>query len=133
MTIVPLKDIIKGEVEENVQRKDFTVSEMVVVKRYLEPELKKEAEKREKAGRPSSKFDKGRTDKKIAKYVGVSNETLRKAEYIVKATEENPEKFGKILEKLGLIALKYIGNEKDRVIQTVLPHYPSNLWETNAY
>ena len=45
MAIVPSKDIIKGEVKENIQRKGLTVSEIVAVKCYLEPGLKKEARK----------------------------------------------------------------------------------------
>ena len=98
--VVNLKDIAKGEIHENMVRKDFTVSEMVAIKRHIEPEMIKEAEERKKAGKPSSKLDAGRTDEKIAKYLGVGKDTLRKAEALVVASEKAPEKFKAILEKV---------------------------------
>jgi len=108
-TTITLEDLRNGEIEENRERKDFTASEMVAIKRYLEPKLSKEAEKREKRGKPSSKLDKGRTDDKIAKACGVGRVTLRKAEKIVEAAEENPEEFGGILEKVdsGKVSINY--------------------------
>jgi len=102
VNVVNLKDVAKGEIHENAVRKDFTVSEMVAVKRALEPEMLKEAEERKKAGKPSSKLDAGRTDEKIARYLGVGKDTLRKAEALVIASEKAPEKFKDELEKVDL-------------------------------
>jgi len=100
VTIINIEDIQKAEIAENVERKDFICSEMVAVKRYLEPELVATAEERMKEGKPSSKLDKGRTDEKIAKYVGVGKTTLRKAETIVEAAEDDPEKWGELIDEV---------------------------------
>lgn len=71
-------------------RKDFTASEMVAVKRHLEPKLKKQAKKRQgtrtdleehRGNFPQSE----KTRDIIGKVVGVSGRTLEKAERIVEA------------------------------------------------
>lgn len=69
--------------------------------RFLEPEIKEKAEEREKAGIPSAESAQGQmgeTRKKVAKFVGVSHDTLAKAEKIVEAAEKNPQKFGFLLK-----------------------------------
>ena len=43
--------MVSGEFSENAFRKDFIISEMAEIKRALEPEIKREAEIRMKAGR----------------------------------------------------------------------------------
>jgi len=119
-TTITLEDLKNGEIEENRERKNFTASEMVSIKRYLEPEVKKEAEKRKvatqiKKGEPPTvkenylNRDKGQTRDKIANYVGVSGRTLEKAEAIVEAAEENPEEFGELLDKVdsGKVSINY--------------------------
>ena len=93
--IVPLKYLMRGELHENAVRKDFAASEMVAIKRHFEPKIAAEAKKRQEAtqlidkGTPGErKFptpEKGRTRDIIAKYVGVSERTLEKAEAIVEA------------------------------------------------
>ncbi|KKM17713.1 hypothetical protein LCGC14_1673010 [marine sediment metagenome] len=114
VTIINIKDIQKAEIAENVERKDFICSELVAVTRYLKPELEAEAKKRQEAthlagkdqeGAPiigASKLDtpKGRTDEKIAKYMGVGKDTLRKAETIVETAEEDPRTWGELLKKV---------------------------------
>ena len=42
VTVVTVGDIVKGELQENIMRKRFTISEMVAIKRRFEPELKAE-------------------------------------------------------------------------------------------
>lgn len=98
VVVVPATDDRRIEIHENQFRKDYTASEMVAIKRYLEPQLAREAQERRKAGRPSSDSDEGRTDEKIAKAVGVGKDKLRQAEYIVEAAEEEPEKYTRILQ-----------------------------------
>jgi ParB/RepB/Spo0J family partition protein len=44
--IVNLDDIVKGEISENTQRKDFSWEEIIQIKKAVEPEIKKESEKR---------------------------------------------------------------------------------------
>lgn len=90
----------KGEIHENLVRKNFTTSERIAVKRALEPTISAEAKERQKAGVPSSNLDEGRTDSKIASFVGVGKDTLRKDEAIVEAAEKEPEKFGPLLAKV---------------------------------
>jgi hypothetical protein len=88
--IVPLKDLAKGELHENTVRKDFTIEEIVAIKRALEPKLKEEAEKRMKAGRPcaeSAQGMRGKTRDITVKFVGVSHDTLAKMEKIVEAAD----------------------------------------------
>ncbi|MDQ6865303.1 MAG: ParB N-terminal domain-containing protein, partial [Thermoproteota archaeon] len=59
-TRINLPSLAKGEFSENTFRKDFTFSEMVEIKRAVEPEIKREAEIRMKAGKPTPKLGKGR-------------------------------------------------------------------------
>ena len=54
--IVNLDDIIKGEISENTQRKDFSWEEIIEIKKAVEPEIKKESEKRMLSGKPSANF-----------------------------------------------------------------------------
>lgn len=101
-TVVNLSDLRKGEVQENLVRKDFTFSEMVAVKRALESEVKTEAEQREKAGvkQPSGNFPQGKSRDILGSYVGVSGKTLEKAELVVEAAEQHPEQFGALASKM---------------------------------
>jgi hypothetical protein len=38
--VVPFKDLVKGELHENTARKNFTVEEVVAIKRALEPKVR---------------------------------------------------------------------------------------------
>jgi ParB/RepB/Spo0J family partition protein len=98
--VLNLKDIVKGEVAENLVRKSFTVSEMVAVKRALEPLEKERAHERQIAGMPAAESDKGRVLEKIAEIMGVSRDSLAKAQDIVRASEENPQAYGPLLEQI---------------------------------
>jgi hypothetical protein len=69
---------------------------MVTIKRTMEPEIKEKAEQREKSGikqdKPLGNFPEGgRVSNILGSYIGVSGKTLRKAEKIVKAAEQQPE------------------------------------------
>ena len=50
--IVNLDDITNGEISENAQRKDFSLEEIIQIKKALEPEIKKESEKKMLSGKP---------------------------------------------------------------------------------
>jgi ParB family chromosome partitioning protein len=106
---VSLDDIAKGEMHENLVRKNFTISEIVAIKRALEPKVREEAKRRikehcgtapgkKKNTRAESAQVSGETRDILAKYAGVSHDTLAKAEEIVKSAEEDPKTYGKILE-----------------------------------
>jgi len=73
---------------------------MVAIKRAMEPEIEAEAKQRQKAtqfidkgvqGVSNLDGPKGRSDSILANYVGVGKDTLRKAEAIVEAAEQQPE------------------------------------------
>jgi len=99
VTVVNLEDLRKGEIQENLVRKDFTVSEMVAIKRAMEPEVSIGQGKRTDLT-SGNLPEVHRTRDILGSYVGVSGKTLRKAEKIVEAAEKQPEKFGKLLEKV---------------------------------
>lgn len=99
--IVPLKDIILGELHENTVRKGFTISEMVEIQRAIEPEIKSKTIKgRPKKGAKFAPLSKGKVRVNVAKFVGISHTTLKKAEKIVEAAEADPEGFGDILKSV---------------------------------
>jgi N6-adenosine-specific RNA methylase IME4 len=109
--LVNLEDIRKGEIEENTVRKDFVASEIAAIYNALAPTEKQEAATRKeqtqfvkgkKGVQGGSKLDspKGRTTENIGQYVGKSHATVEKIVAIDKAAKENPEKFGKLMEKV---------------------------------
>jgi N6-adenosine-specific RNA methylase IME4/ParB-like chromosome segregation protein Spo0J len=105
VTAVDIDDIARGEFAENMDRKDFTLSEAVAIKRALEP-LEKAAAK-ERQGARTDKHpgklptgSKGRAADKAAKATGMARRTLEKAEAIVDAAESEPQKFGKLKEDM---------------------------------
>jgi ParB/RepB/Spo0J family partition protein len=100
VTVVALDAIARGEFAENTQRKDFTLSEAVAIKRALEPLERAEAKQRMRAGKPSEKFSEGNALDKIAAVVGKHRTTIAKAEAIVDAAEAEPERFGKLVEDM---------------------------------
>src|SRR5262245_25980150 len=69
---VDVPSIPQAEFEENFYHKRHTPSEIVKLKRKLEPALRKEANQRMREGKPSAKFSKGRVTDKIAKIARVS-------------------------------------------------------------
>jgi N6-adenosine-specific RNA methylase IME4 len=103
--IVDLDAVVRGEYAENAERKDFTLSESVAIKRALEPIEREAAKERQReggrsGGKGSGKLpeaSKGNAADKVAKATGLARRTLEKAEAIVDAAEAEPEKFGKLL------------------------------------
>lgn len=92
VNVVNLKDLLKGEFHENALRKDFTITEAIAIKRAIEPEIEAEAKVRIKmtqfGNHGSSESDEpptehGRTDDKVAEYLGIGREKLRKMENII--------------------------------------------------
>lgn len=99
---------LQAERDENTCRKDFLPSEAVALARDLEPFERQAAQRRETEhrGRPKKGAklapisDKGKTRDKIAAAVGVPRTTLAKAEAIVQAAEEQPEKFERLRDQM---------------------------------
>ena len=96
-TTVDLEDITRGEVAENYARKDFAPSEMVAIRRALEPQETAAAKERQggKGRNRCGKLpqqSKAKTRDKVAEFTGVSGRTLDKATAVVEAAEAQPEK-----------------------------------------
>ena len=108
VTVVDLDNIAAGEFAENVERKDFTVTEAVEIKRALETTEKEKAKERQRAGgqqggKTSGKLptgSKGRAGDKAAEATGKKRRTLEKAEAVMKAAEAEPECFGDLAKRL---------------------------------
>jgi len=117
-TILDLDDPLGAQIEENTQRKDFTVSERAAIAHVIEQREKPGAKDRELAGtelEPSVKFTEGdksdREAKNIAaKAVGMSRPTLAKAEEVIEAAKKDPKKYGKIaaaMDETGNVSAAY--------------------------
>jgi N6-adenosine-specific RNA methylase IME4 len=110
VTVVDIEKIVLGEYAENTERKDFTYAEAVAVLREVRPLEEKAARERQRAGLKRGKEaprsgklperEKGEAADKAAKATGKKRRTLEKAEAVVKAAEENPERFGDLAERL---------------------------------
>jgi len=106
--MVDLDDILRGEHDENVVRKDFVPSEAVAIARALEPREKAAARERQGArvdlqlvGKlPTSPPAKKRARDKLARAVGMSGRTLEKAAEVVTAAEADPGQYGKLVEQM---------------------------------
>ena len=110
MTIVDLKDIIRGETDENSMRKDLAPSEAVVIAMEIEPEVRKEASQHQtvQAGGKSEPPTGGKlpptaaekTRDKLARLVGMSGRTLEKATQVVHAARQDPEKYSHLVKRM---------------------------------
>ena len=90
--LIDLKEIVFGEYSANTFRKDFVPSEAVRIKKAIEPYEKQKAIERELAGKkPSGKIPQGKTRDIVAKQVGIGERTLKKAEEIVDAADQDPK------------------------------------------
>jgi N6-adenosine-specific RNA methylase IME4/ParB-like chromosome segregation protein Spo0J len=96
--VVDLASIMRGEFAENHERKNFTPSELVEIKRALEQEfgLKDAAAARQRAGTRAAPGEAGRSADQVAAFTGRDRRTIEKAEAVVAAAERDPERFGKL-------------------------------------
>ncbi|MDQ2083664.1 MT-A70 family methyltransferase, partial [Xanthobacteraceae bacterium Astr-EGSB] len=107
VNIVDIDSIIAGEYDANEQRKPFTPSELVAIKRAIEDKLATEARSRQGHGltAPGRKMQgevagKGRASDKVGVAAGVSGRTVEKAERVVEAAERDPGRFGRLREDM---------------------------------
>jgi N6-adenosine-specific RNA methylase IME4 len=105
VNVVNIENVARGEYAENTERKDFTWSEAVAIKRALEP--LERAKAKERQGTRTDKHpgklptsSQGRAADKAAKATGMARRTLEKAEAIVDAAAAEPEKFGRLLDDM---------------------------------
>jgi N6-adenosine-specific RNA methylase IME4/ParB-like chromosome segregation protein Spo0J len=109
VTVVDLYQAARGEAHENFVRKDLLPSEIVALKRAIEP-----LERREARLRQGSRADLchpatvaegqgaygGEVRDKIARYLGVGRTTIERAEAVIEAAEDEPEEFGYLVEQM---------------------------------
>jgi len=119
VTIVDLLQAARGEAHENFVRKDLLPSEIVALKRAIEPLERREARQRQgnRAAlcHPATVAEcqrdyPGDARDKIARYLGVGRTTIERAEAVVDAAEEEPDEFGHLVEQMdrsGKVASAY--------------------------
>jgi N6-adenosine-specific RNA methylase IME4/ParB-like chromosome segregation protein Spo0J len=105
ITVVDLESITRGECHENVHRKPFLPTEMEAIAKALEP-IEKEKAKERQGTRTDielpEKFTEGSGEAldKVAATVGTSRPTLEKIREIIKAAEEEPEKYEPLVKQM---------------------------------
>lgn len=99
-TEVALDDVLRGELAENTERKDFLPSEIEAIRRAMLPKETQAAAARETLGKVSPGSDTGRVRDKIGAYAGVSGRQVEKIATVVKAAEEEPKRFGRLVGEM---------------------------------
>src|SRR5713226_3509350 len=106
VTIIDLFQAARGEAHENFVRKDLLPSEIVALKRAIEPLERREARERQGTRAdlclPATVAEcqrayPGDARDKIARYLGVGRTTIERAEAVVNAADEEPEEFGHLV------------------------------------
>jgi len=109
VTVVDLYQAARGEAHENFVRKDLLPSEIVALKRAIEPLERREARERQGSRadlcHPATVAEcqrayPGDTRDNIARYLGVGRTTIERAEAVVEAAEEEPEEYGYLVEQM---------------------------------
>lgn len=108
--VVDLDVLAEGEWVENACRKDFAPSEVAAIARVLRPREEEKAARRQLGGlkqgdEPPVRANDhdgagGRVRDLVARFAGVSGRTLDKIEAVVAAAEEDPEKYGRLVEEM---------------------------------
>lgn len=105
VTVVDLYQGARGEAHENFVRKDLLPSEIVALKRAIEPLERREARHRQGTRAdlcyPATAAEcQGDARDKVARYLGVGRTTIERAEAVIEAAEEEPEEFGHLVEQM---------------------------------
>jgi ParB-like chromosome segregation protein Spo0J/N6-adenosine-specific RNA methylase IME4 len=109
VTVVDLAEIVRGELAENTERKNFLPSEIEAIRRTLAPIERAAAKERQREhggtapGKHSAKVspsDAGKTSDKIGAFAGVSGRTVEKIAAVITAAERDPEKFGHLVDEM---------------------------------
>ncbi|MBU6430724.1 MAG: ParB N-terminal domain-containing protein, partial [Cyanobacteria bacterium REEB65] len=144
VTVVDLLQAARGEAHENFIRKDLLPSEIVALKRAIEPLERRDA--RERQGHkadlcPSATVAEGQVPyqgearDKIARYLGVGRTTVDRAEAVVAAAEEEPEEYGHLVEQMdrsGKVAGAYrrlVVLKQAREIEASPPELPTGPFQ----
>lgn len=107
VTVVDLLQAARGEAHENFVRKDLLPTEIVALKRAIEPLERRNARERQgirtDLSHPAATTEKlgiGDTRDNIARYIGVGRTTIERAEAVVEAAEQEPEAFGHLVDQM---------------------------------
>jgi N6-adenosine-specific RNA methylase IME4 len=109
VTVVNLYQAARGEAHENLVRKDLLPSEIVALKRAIEPLERRAARERQGTRadlcHPATVAEcqglsPGDARDNIARYLGVGRTTIERAEAVVEAAEEEPEEYGHLVEQM---------------------------------
>jgi N6-adenosine-specific RNA methylase IME4 len=102
--VVDLDEIVRGEFAENVYRKSFLPSELDAIGQEIS---KLEAERararqgtRRDLGENCHDVEFGKTRDKVATQLGTSGRNLDKIRYVMRAAEDDPERFGKYAKEM---------------------------------
>jgi N6-adenosine-specific RNA methylase IME4 len=110
VTVVNLKEVIRGEFAENAHRKDFLPSEIEAIRRAVLPLEKAAAKERQRHHRGTAPGCKkqsgkvspseGRVRDRIAGFAGISGRTLEKIQAVVEEAEQQAPRFGSLLAEM---------------------------------
>lgn len=105
ITIVDLYQAARGEAHENFVRKDLLPSEIVALKRAIEPLERRDARQRQGTRadlcHPATVAEgQGDARDKIARYLGVGRTTIERAEAIIEAAEDDPAEYGYLVDQM---------------------------------
>jgi len=144
VTVVDLYQAARGEAHENFVRKDLLPSEIIALKRAIEPLERRAARERQgsrvdllpQADSASLQEDvAGDTRDKIARYLGVGRTTIERAEALIDAAEAEPEEYGHLVEQMdrsGKVAGAYRRLEvlkQTRQLDIVAPELPTGPFQ----
>jgi N6-adenosine-specific RNA methylase IME4 len=144
VTVVDLLQAVRGEAHENFIRKDLLPSEIVALKRAIEPLERREARQRQGERtdlcHPATvaecqRADPGAARDKIARYLGVGKTTIDRAEAVVEAAEDDPDEYGHLVEQMdrsGKVAGAYRRLEvlkQARQLEASAPEFPTGPFQ----
>ena len=106
--VVDLAEIVRGELAENAERKDFLPSEIDAIRRALEPKVAVPRGGRNtkvnveschiETRAPSTRAPSTRD--KIGAFAGISGRTVEKIAAVVKAAEAEPQRYGHLVAEM---------------------------------
>jgi N6-adenosine-specific RNA methylase IME4 len=144
VTIVDLLQAARGEAHENFVRKDLLPSEIVALKRAIEPLERRDARQRQGSRadlcHPATVAEcqrayPGDARDNIARYLGVGRTTIERAEAVVAAAEEEPEEYGYLVEQMdrsGKVAGAYRRLEvlrQAKGLEAAAPEFPTGPFQ----
>src|SRR5438105_3868069 len=105
VTVVDLLQAARGEAHENFVRKELLPSEIVALKRAIEPLERREARERQGSRTdlcpsPTQVQCQGDVRDNIARYLGVGRTTIERAEAVMEAAEEDPDEYGHLADQM---------------------------------